>query len=48
MRSRGFTLVEILVVLLIITVVISLTVLTVTSTGEGAELPTDAGHLAAR
>jgi general secretion pathway protein H len=38
MRSRGFTLVEILVVLLIITVVISLTVLTVTSTGRDAQL----------
>ena len=38
MRSRGFTLVEILVVMLIITVVISLTVLTVTSTGRDAQL----------
>jgi general secretion pathway protein H len=38
MRSQGFTLVEILVVMLIITVVISLTVLTVTSTGRDAQL----------
>jgi general secretion pathway protein H len=38
MRSKGFTLVEILIVLLIITVVISLTVLTVNSTGRDSQL----------
>ena len=38
MRSKGFTLVEILVVMLIIAVVISLTVLTVTSTGRDGQL----------
>ena len=38
MRSKGFTLVEILVVILIITVVISLTVLTVSSTGRDSQL----------
>lgn len=38
MRSKGFTLVEILVVVLIITVVISLTVLTVNSTGRDSQL----------
>ena len=38
MRSKGFTLVEILVVMLIITVVISLTVLSVTSTGRDSQL----------
>jgi general secretion pathway protein H len=38
MRNKGFTLVEILVVLLIITVVISLTVLTVSSTGRDSQL----------
>jgi general secretion pathway protein H len=38
MRSKGFTLVEILIVLLIIAVVISLTVLTVTSTGRDGQL----------
>jgi general secretion pathway protein H len=37
-RSKGFTLVEILVVMLIITVVISLTVLSVTSTGRDSQL----------
>jgi general secretion pathway protein H len=38
MRSKGFTLVEILVVILIIAVVISLTVLTVSSTGRDGQL----------
>src|ERR1700735_3562984 len=38
MRSKGFTLVEILIVMLIITVVISLTVLSVTSTGRAGQL----------
>ena len=38
MRSKGFTLVEILIVLLIITVVVSLTVLTVNSTGRDSQL----------
>ena len=38
MRSKGFTLVEILVVILIIVVIISLTVLTVKSTGRDAAL----------
>ena len=38
MRSKGFTLVEILIVMLIITVVISLTVLTVNSTGRDSQL----------
>ena len=38
MRSKGFTLVEILIVILIITVVISLTVLTVSSTGRDSQL----------
>ena len=38
MRSKGFTLVEILIVMLIITVVISLTVLSVTSTGRDGQL----------
>ena len=38
MRSKGFTLVEILVVMLIIAVVISLTVLSVTSTGRDGQL----------
>jgi general secretion pathway protein H len=38
MRSKGFTLVEILVVIFIIAVVISLTVLTVTSTGRDSQL----------
>lgn len=38
MRSKGFTLVEILIVMLIITVVISLTVLTVSSTGRDSQL----------
>jgi len=38
MRSKGFTLVEILIVLLIITVVISLTVLTVNATGRDSQL----------
>ena len=38
MRSKGFTLVEILVVILIIVVVVSLTVLTVTSTGRDGAL----------
>jgi general secretion pathway protein H len=38
MRSKGFTLVEILVVLLIIAVIISLTVLTVSSTGRDGQL----------
>jgi general secretion pathway protein H len=38
MRSKGFTLVEILIVMLIITVVISLTVLSVTSTGRDSQL----------
>jgi prepilin-type N-terminal cleavage/methylation domain-containing protein len=38
MRSKGFTLIEILVVLLIITVVVSLTVLTVNSTGRDSQL----------
>ncbi len=37
-RSKGFTLVEILIVMLIITVVISLTVLSVTSTGRDSQL----------
>lgn len=38
MRSKGFTLVEILVVVLIITVVISLAILTVNSTGRDSQL----------
>ena len=38
MRSKGFTLVEILVVIVIIAVVISLTVLSVNSTGRDAAL----------
>ncbi len=38
MRSKGFTLVEILVVILIITVVVSLTALTVNSTGRDSQL----------
>lgn len=38
MRSKGFTLVEILVVLVIIAVIISLTVLTVSATGRDAGL----------
>jgi general secretion pathway protein H len=38
MRNQGFTLVEILVVMLIIAVVISLTLLTVTSTGRDTQL----------
>jgi general secretion pathway protein H len=38
MRSKGFTLVEILIVMLIITVVVSLTVLTVNSTGRDSQL----------
>ena len=38
MRSKGFTLIEILVVILIITVVISLTVLSVSSTGRDSQL----------
>jgi general secretion pathway protein H len=38
MRSKGFTLVEILIVMLIITVVVSLTVLSVTSTGRDGQL----------
>jgi general secretion pathway protein H len=38
MHSKGFTLVEILIVMLIITVVISLTVLSVTSTGRDGQL----------
>ena len=38
MRSKGFTLVEILVVLLIIAAVIALTVLTVNSTGRDSQL----------
>jgi general secretion pathway protein H len=38
MRSKGFTLVEILVVIFIIAVIISLTVLTVTSTGRDSQL----------
>src|ERR1700733_14447947 len=38
MRSKGFTLVEILVVILIIVVIVSLTVLTVTSTGKDGQL----------
>src|SRR5580692_2921072 len=38
MRSKGFTLVEILVVILIIVVIISLTVLTVSSTGRDTQL----------
>ena len=38
MRSKGFTLVEVLIVMLIITVVISLTVLSVTSTGRDSQL----------
>jgi general secretion pathway protein H len=37
-RSKGFTLVEILVVMLIIAVIISLTVLTVSSTGRDSQL----------
>jgi len=37
-RSKGFTLVEVLIVMLIITVVISLTVLSVTSTGRDSQL----------
>jgi general secretion pathway protein H len=38
MRSKGFTLVEILVVLVIIAVVISLTVLSVSATGRDSQL----------
>jgi len=38
MRSKGFTLIEILIVMLIITVVVSLTVLSVTSTGRDSQL----------
>jgi general secretion pathway protein H len=38
MRSKGFTLVEILVVIFIIAVIITLTVLTVTSTGRDSQL----------
>jgi general secretion pathway protein H len=38
MRSKGFTLVEILIVMFIITVVVSLTVLSVTSTGRDGQL----------
>ena len=38
MRSKGFTLVEILVVMLIIAAVISLTVLSVNSTGRDSQL----------
>jgi general secretion pathway protein H len=38
MRSKGFTLVEILIVMLIITVVVSLTVLSVSSTGRDSQL----------
>ena len=38
MRSKGFTLIEILIVMLIITVVISLTVLSVNSTGRDSQL----------
>jgi general secretion pathway protein H len=38
MRSKGFTLVEILVVIVIIAVVISLTVLSVNSTGRDSQL----------
>ena len=38
MYGKGFTLVEILIVMLIITVVISLTVLSVTSTGRDGQL----------
>jgi general secretion pathway protein H len=38
MRSKGFTLVEILVVIFIMAVVISLTILTVTSTGRDSQL----------
>jgi general secretion pathway protein H len=38
MRSKGFTLVEILVVLVIIAVIISLTVLTVSATGRDSQL----------
>jgi general secretion pathway protein H len=38
MRNKGFTLVEILVVMLIIAAVISLTVLTVNSTGRDSQL----------
>ena len=38
MRSKGFTLVEILVVVVIMAVVISLTVLTVNSTGRDSQL----------
>lgn len=37
-NSKGFTLVEILIVMLIITVVISLTVLSVSSTGQDGQL----------
>ena len=38
MRSKGFTLVEILIVILIIVVVISLTVLSVSATGRDSQL----------
>jgi general secretion pathway protein H len=38
MRSKGFTLIEILVVLVIIAVIISLTVLTVSATGRDSQL----------
>jgi general secretion pathway protein H len=38
MRSKGFTLIEILVVLVIIAVIISLTVLTVSATGSDSQL----------
>ena len=38
MRSKGFTLIEILVVVVIIAVVISLTVLSVSSTGRDSQL----------
>ncbi len=38
MRSKGFTLVEILVVLVIMTVVISLAVLSVNATGRDSQL----------
>src|SRR5258707_10135494 len=38
MRSKGFTLVEILVVMLIIAVIISLAVLSVSSTGRDSQL----------
>src|SRR3984957_721941 len=38
MRSKGFTLVEILIVILIIVVIVSLTVLTVSSNGRDSQL----------